>query len=180
LYLSTKKHEQDEPYRFAVFSAKDESSSSLILNTNYHTPTKEFTKELKGESYAHQAVVKDNMVVCDVFALNELDRKKYEDEDDYLSIIQMELFNKVPDTNLVKELFHKTKTSKKLEGNEDVYYWLKSYYHLYKREFTECRINFKKYKKVVDSLSESEQNRRKLWIKTLKFEIDLLEIIEAS
>ncbi|MFT4602864.1 MAG: hypothetical protein ACI857_003051, partial [Arenicella sp.] len=115
---------QKVDYRLALFTAKNKGLEMLVILTNFNPQKGVFEKKMKDDHYAATADISGKVVLGNMFELPLSDEEKYEKEKDYLSLINMKIFNTEVDTSEINKLFAlSAKTQTDVNNNTN---WLKS------------------------------------------------------
>lgn len=171
---------QQIPYRFTVSVIKHGKNNTRGLGflTNFNPNTKLFEKESKSYLYASGCKISDNKVIGGVFTLDNSNEEKYLNNNNYLSLLQLYIFNGTcSDNEKMNELFENAESKE-----EDIIncHWLKGFYNLYLRNFTQAEKELESLKKLAKTLPHEKQNAWKFSISVLEKEIKLLKITDSK
>jgi len=161
-----------------VFENKDSKENGLVIMTNFSAKNGKFQKKDKDDNYAVWCPLEDNVVTGSIFALPLEDEEKALEEDDYISLININVLNTISDSTEMMKWFALAEENQPDKINNRNF--LKSYYYLSKYNFTESENWLAELKKSVATFSTEEQNHWAPIMKILATEIKTLKKIKEG
>lgn len=162
----------------AVFKNKETDEMGLVLLTNFNAEKGKFEKKTKDENYALWCPLEGSVVTGSFFGLSMEDEEKYLEQDDYISLIYLHVFNALSDSAQINKWFTLSEETQSDKINNRNF--LKSYYHLSQYNFSESEKWLEELKKSVATFSIQEQNHWKPIMKNLTTEIETLKEIKEG
>ena len=159
-------------YRLAIYVTKVGSENLLVMLTNYNFEKARFEKKIKKGFYATSVDLNGDIAMGNLFELPLRNEETYREKNDYISLINMSVFNTKVDTAEVNNWFRLAKETQADMYNN--YNWLRSYYHLSIDEFVQSKRYLNDLKESVANSPESERGGWAMPIKVLDGEINIL------
>ena len=170
------KTNQKERYRLAIFISSNNGQKRIVYLTNFNPKSRKFKKEVKGDYYATSDDIIKSTIIDEKYTFPLSKQSEFETKKDYLSLIQMNIFNGNIEKGQMDRLFVKAFENTTINKNETI--WLKSYYHLSLGELKEAQANLNKLDKNLAKLSDEKQSAWKPSVDVLRVELKLMKLIE--
>lgn len=140
--LNTKER---EPYIMSVIVVRNKKQLQLLITTNYNTKKEKFEKEIKDYTYASMAKIKNGFVIGSVFDLPFRNKKQYKKDKDYISLLNISIFNGEIDSLKLLEWFKLAEETQENKTNN--INWLKTYFYLSQKDFLKAETHLNLFNK---------------------------------
>jgi hypothetical protein len=172
--------QQKVPYQLsvAVFQDQETKAYGLVILTNFNPKKGKFEKKPNGDHYATWCPLEENVVTGGIFASTMDYEEKAREENDYITLLNMHVFNTICDSAEMHNWFalaEETQPDKINNRN-----MLKTYYHMSKYNFDESEAWLKELRKSVATFSVEEQNWWAAHLAMIQTEIKALKLVKEG